>query len=113
MTPWRARFARGEQLVRCWLGLHEWTTHPQAAQEGAGDAPAKPGILRQRCLHCGALTDGWVQDGPRYAITQLGDRARLVLHNPKHPRCACAVCDQARTARRAKRGKVTTLKRSA
>jgi hypothetical protein len=113
MTPWRARVARGEQLVRCWLGLHEWLAHPQAAQEAAGDAPARPGILRQRCLHCGALTDGWLQDGPRYAITQPGDRARLVLHNPKMRTCRCAACERTRAARRTTRAKVTTLKRSA
>jgi len=113
MTPWRARLARGQQLVRCWVGQHEWTTHPQTAQEAVGDAPAQPGILRQRCLHCGALTDGWVQDGPRYKTTQHADRAQLVLHNPRLKRCPCAACEQTRVARRAKRSTVTTLKRSA
>lgn len=113
MTPWRARLARGHQLVRCWLRKHEYTTHPETAQEASGDAPAHPAILRQRCLHCGHLTDGWVQDGPRYRMTQPADREQLVLHNPKLKKCACVACDQARVQRRARRVKVTTLKRSA
>jgi hypothetical protein len=33
MTPWRARLARGQQLVRCWVVHSCWPTHPQAAQE--------------------------------------------------------------------------------
>jgi len=113
MTPLGARLARGRQLVRCWLGLHEWTTHPQDAQEAAGDAPAVAAILRQRCLHCGALTDGWVQDGPRYHVTQPADQARLVLHNARLKRCGCRACAGARDARRARRASVSTLKRSA
>lgn len=113
MTPWRARLHGFTVRVKCWLQQHEYTTHPETAQEAVGDAPAHPAILRQRCLHCGHLTDGWVQDGPRYRMTQPADREQLVLHNPKLKKCACVACDQARVQRRARRVKVTTLKRSA
>ena len=87
--------------------------HPTAAQEAAGDAPAVPALLRQRCLHCGHLTHGWAQDGPRYTRTQPADRAQLVLHNPRLKKCPCAACDEARLQRRARRAKVTDLKRTA
>ena len=113
MTPWRARLAGWARQIRCRLGDHEYTTHPTDAQEAAGDAPAVPATLRQRCLHCGHLTAGWPQDGPRYQVTQPADRARLVLHNPKLKKCPCAGCDQARAQRRARRAKVTELKRPA
>jgi hypothetical protein len=113
MTPILARLARGRQLVRCWLGVHELTTVAQAAQEASGDAPAQPGGLRRRCLHCGHLTDGWLADGPRYRVTQAADRALLALHNPRLKRCSCASCEAARAARRAKRGRVTQMRRTA
>ena len=113
MTPFRARLAGWARTIRCRLGDHELTTHPTDAQEAAGDAPAVPAILRQRCLHCGYLTAGWPQDGPRYAVTQPADRAQLVLHNSRLKKCPCASCDQVRAQRRARRVKVTTLKRTA
>lgn len=113
MTPFRARLSGWSRQIRCRLGDHEYTTHPTAAQEAVGNAPAVPALLRQRCLHCCALTEGWPQDGPRYQVTQPADRARLVLHNPRLKKCACAACDQARLQRRARRAKVTTLKRTA
>lgn len=113
MTPWRARLAGWARQLRCQLGDHEYTTHPTAAQEAAGDAPAVPATLRQRCLHCGHLTPGWAQDGPRYHVTQPGVRSRLVLHNPKLKTCHCSTCDQGRATRRARRARVTELKRPA
>ena len=99
MTPLRARLTGWVRLIRCWLGDHEYTTHPTDAQEAVGDAPAVPAILRQRCLHCGHLTSGWAQDGPRYAVTQPAGRAQLVLHNPRLKKCPCAACDQVRAQR--------------
>jgi hypothetical protein len=113
MTPILARIARGRQLVRCWVGVHEFTTVAQEALAASQDAPGQPGGLRQRCLHCGHLTDGWLADGPRYTVTQAADRARLVLHNPRLKRCPCASCEAARAARRAKRGRVTQMRRTA
>jgi hypothetical protein len=113
MTPWRARLAGWARQIRCRLGDHELTMHPTDAQEAAGDTPAVPAILRQRCLHCGHLTAGWPQDGPRYAVTQPADRTQLVLHNPRLKKCPCAACDQARLMRRARRAKVAELKRPA
>ena len=113
MTPLRARLAGWSRQIRCRLGDHEYTVHPTAAQEAAGDAPAVPALLRQRCLHCGHLTHGWAQDGPRYTRTQPADRAQLVLHNPRLKKCPCAACDEARLQRRARRAKVTDLKRTA
>lgn len=87
MTPWRARLAGWARQIRCRLGDHEYITDLQTAQEAAGDAPAVPATLRQRCLHCGHLTPGWAQDGPRYHVTQPGVRSRLVLHNPRLKTC--------------------------
>lgn len=113
MTPWRARLAGWARQIRCRLGDHEYITDLQAAQEAAGDAPAVPATLRQRCLHCGHLTPGWAQDGPRYHVTQPGVRSRLVLHNPRLKTCHCSTCDQGRATRRARRAKVTALKRPA
>lgn len=113
MTPFRARLAGWARTIRCRLGDHEYTTHPTAAQEAAGDAPAVPAMLRQRCLHCGRTTAGWPQDGPRYRLTQPADRAQLVLHNPRLKKCPCVACDEARAKRRSKRATVTTLKRPA
>ena len=113
MTPLRARLAGWHQHLRCWCDLHEYTTHTQDAQAAAGDAPATPAILQQRCLHCGHLTAGWHLDGPRYKVTQVTNRTQLVLHNPRLTRCPCAGCEQTRAARRAKRKTVTPLRRSA
>lgn len=113
MTPLRARLAGWRRQIRCGIGDHELTTHPVAAQAAAGDAPAVPATLHQRCLHCGYLSAGWPQDGPRYQVTQPGDRVKLVLHNPRLRKCPCAACDQVRAKRRSRRGKVTELKRPA
>ena len=126
MTPLRARYRRGKQIVRCWFGQHEDTTHAQEARPATAATadvpaqPAQPAIIRHRCLHCGRLTEGWSQDGPRYAYREGMDRpvVGVMLHNHKLQPCPCHDCDrarvaEARAARRAKRPKVQPMRRSA
>lgn len=109
MTPIFARWHGFKRKARCLLGNHEW--HTEVPVDATGHRRA---VLRERCLHCGVVTVGLSQaDGPRYTVTQAADRARLVLHNPRLKRCACAACEAARTARRAKRQKVAPMRRSA
>jgi hypothetical protein len=118
MTPLRARYARGKQIARCFFGAHEYATHRQDALDATAGMPAQPGILQQRCLHCGHLTEGWLAEGPRYRQTHPGDPAKLVLHNPRLKQCDCRDCRKARVAdaraaRRAGRDRVTTIRRPA
>lgn len=108
MTPLRARWARGQQLVRCWLGRHEFAAEVPVTAEGE-----RQPVLRERCLHCGQVTAGWaIEEGPRYHTTHEADRARLVLHNGRLRRCPCAECETKRHARRQRR-QVVRLKHTA
>ena len=117
MTPLLACLARGRQIVQCLVGLHEYVTHRQEAQGATKDAPAQPGLIQQRCLHCGRLTDGWIAEGPRYYYREgmREPRANILLHNGRLDLCLCCGCREARlqAAQQAKRGKVTTIRRSA
>ena len=109
MTPLFARWAAMTTRIQCWTGRHEW----------AAEVPTDPDghrlpILRQRCLHRGLTSHGLdLASGPRYRLTQPSDRARLVLHNPRLKRCPCAQCEAVRATRRARRGKVTPMRRQA
>ena len=109
MTPLFARWHGFKRQARCLVGAHEW--HAEVPVDAQGHRQA---ILRQRCLHCAAVTVGLSQaDGPHYHVTHAADRARLVLHNFRLKKCPCAACDAARAARRARRSKVAPMRRSA
>jgi hypothetical protein len=109
MTPILARFHGWRVRLHCLTGDHEWTT--DVPVDAAGQRQA---ILRERCLHCGVVTVGLsLADGPRYTVTQAADRARLTLHNARLKKCPCGGCDAARTARRARRPKVSPIRRTA
>lgn len=91
MSP-RVWWARTKRAWQCRVGDHEWTTEVPVDAEGQ-----RQGVLRQRCLHCGRVTDGLQQCAePRYRLTQPGDRARLALHNPRLRRCSCRECEARR-----------------
>lgn len=99
MTPLRARWHRGRQIVRCWVGQHELAAEVPTTEDGT-----RQPVIRQRCLHCGLVTDGWeIGEGPRYHVTHDADRVRLTLHNGRLRRCGCRECEAKRTHRRQKR----------
>ena len=109
MTPLRARWHGFKRRVLCLVGDHEW--HAEVPVDADGQ---RQPVLRERCLHCGVVTVGLSQaEGPRYHVTHEADRARLTLHNPRLKKCACAICEAARTARRARRTKVSPMRRTA
>jgi hypothetical protein len=111
VRPLSARWHGLKRALRCRLGAHEWV-----ADVPVDAAGARQPILRERCLHCGVVTVGLSQsEGPRYRVRPgcEADWARLVLHNPRLKKCACAACETARTARRARRTKVAPMRRSA
>ena len=108
MTPLFARWAAMKQAVRCLLAQHEYSTEAPVTEKGE-----PTGVLRQRCLHCTHVTEGWdTTRVTRYRRTHEADRARLVLHNGKLRRCPCAACEDRRRQRR-QRPVVTRIKGAA
>lgn len=73
-TIWRWATA-----LRCRFGNHELITAPVDADPERGT----PAVLRFRCLHCRAVTSGWVIPKPGYHVTQPADPDKLTIPNPR------------------------------
>ena len=104
MTPLRAWWAALSRSARCGLGQHEHAADLSVA-----------GLSRLRCLHCGRTSAGIAIDAPRYTYSAGMEQPdkKLRLHNLRLKRCPCTACEEARAARRQRRTKVTTMRRTA